>query len=87
MRPDSIPTAIIPLLSTGLGVVQDREVTLVLKVGRVMSSCMVEEDLLTSHIFTVLSLEPVANWWVNGDGFHEHAHTILLCASCLVTSL
>lgn len=78
-RPLSIPTARIPVLRDRSSPAQDSAVILSLKVGNV-ASCLIVEVPSIVHNLTVLSREPVANWWAKG--FHEHAHIILLCASC-----
>lgn len=80
MSPLSIPTARNPWFVWQSRPTHDRAVTLLLNGGKVRI-CLTD-SFSTAHIFTVLSLEPVANSWPNG--FQEHVHIILLCASCLV---
>lgn len=80
IRPLSIPTARRPALSERSRPAHDNAVTLSRKVGKA-ASCLMEELSSMVHNLTVLSLDPVANWWPKG--FHEHAHIILLWASCL----
>lgn len=82
MSPLSIPTARNPWFISRSRPNHERAVTLLLNGGKVRI-CLT--DLFsTAHIFTVLSLEPVANSWPNG--FQEHDHIILLWASCLAKS-
>lgn len=60
IKPFSIPTARNPRLSWRLKPIQDKAVTLLLNCGSVNRS-LTALPLITSHIFTVLSREPVAN--------------------------